>query len=449
MRLLIVFLVLIGLATQTAAAQEEACPAAVQAVLAEAASVCSGVEASQGCLAHAPAEVVPLGEVPLVFADPGDEISLESLYSLHLGGLVPDTGEWGVAMLRVPTDAAGRDAVLVLSGDADLRNSCSALMQQEVHIMLETEFRSGPGSNYPSLGMLPVGTTVLVNACNCTGNWLRAIGPDEQVGWVWSGSINELNDPDALPVVRRDTPVYGPMQAFCFRSALTEPPCVGAPENGLLIQAPPGTEPAHLRINQIDLGLSSTVFIQSQPGYTFNLEVLDGLASVTLDEFTLNAPRGVRVVVPLTADNTPAGPAILEWIEPADVAAVPIALLPIPVDVSASVPDPMPIIAGVEPCHVAPDQGPAPCRVHFLNADADPIQSLEAAFVDAPVGEWSDSAHTSPVVLEGDPTAGVLAWDAICSIGSANFIGSVTWQLTLVDAQGHRSAPVEASFNCG
>ena len=177
--------------------------------------------------------------------------------------------------------------------------------------------------------------------------------------------------------------------------------------------------------------------------------MIDGSANITLDGFTLDVPRGFRAVVPLNADNRPDGPARLELFTAADVANVPAELLPEVVDLAHALPESIPAIVGVEACQVAPDQSPTACRVHFVNADAEAIQTLDVAFLSAPEGEWSGSSHDSPTLLDGNSTSGVLAWEATCSVGSSIFVGPVAWQLTLTDVQGHRSEPFVASFNCG
>ena len=227
------------------------CTGFVTSTLAEAAATCAGSESNRACFAHGPLEVTTHNLQQMTIGTPGSTLSLDSLYALRSGALRPESGEWGIATLRVPVDADGHDVFLVLTGDAEMRNSCSALLQQAVQLTRETELRTGPGSQYASLSLLPAGTELQVNACNCTGNWLRAVAPDQRAGWIWVGSVEGLRDPAALPIVGQNTPVYGPMQAFCIRSGPAAADCSGAVENGLLIQSPHALQEARIQINQI------------------------------------------------------------------------------------------------------------------------------------------------------------------------------------------------------
>lgn len=450
-RLLILFALL--MVAQTALAQDGALPAAacqslVDDALAEARAACDDVAPNQVCFGHGPVEVALNDSGVPSFAAAGDTLSLDTVFSLRLGGFQAASGEWGLASLRVQGDEAGHDVLLMLSGDVEMRNTCSALLQQEVQLTHETELRAGPGSDFASVALLPEGTRLHVNACNCTGHWLRAIQADGQTGWIWKGSVDAFEGAEALPVVVLDSPVYAPMQSFCLRSESLEPSCPQAPANGVLIQTSSETGEAHLQINQVELGLTSTAFVQSQVGRQLTVSVLDGTGSVTLDGLTLAVPRGVRAVVPLNDDNRPAGPARLEVFTADDVAAVPVDLLPRPVALADALADTLPVITGVEPCLVLSDQAATNCRVHFVNAGAQAIVALDAQFVSAPEGAWESGVHPAPALLEGDATSGVVSWDATCSVGSTVFIGPVVWRLTLTDAEGQQSVPFEASFNC-
>ncbi|MBN1285837.1 MAG: hypothetical protein JXB47_10600 [Anaerolineae bacterium] len=133
-----------------------------------------------------------------------------------------------------------------------------------------------------------------------------------------------------------------PMQAFYLTTGIGEPACKEAPRDGLLVQTPTGTT-VHFMINGIEVGISSTAFIQSG-AEIFSLSALDGSIEVTAQGETQTVVPGRRVDVPMhrvrafgtTVRSVPdAPPAEPVFYDVDDVRGVPVNLLPEQVAVPA------------------------------------------------------------------------------------------------------------------
>jgi hypothetical protein len=60
--------------------------------------------------------------------------------------------------------------------------------------------RSGPGTNYPSIGVLQQGDTVLVIATDADGAWYNILLTDGTTGWL-AASVSEPVDQEAMGVL--------------------------------------------------------------------------------------------------------------------------------------------------------------------------------------------------------------------------------------------------------
>lgn len=415
--------------------------------IATTAQSCAEVASNEVCFGHKAIDTVVNCDTPPAFISPGDRVSLDATCALRSGAM-QTPGEWGVAVMKVPANDAGQDITFVMFGDVQVQNAASARSEMQVWVESDTEVRSGPGSHFSSLQTLAAGTVIRANACNCTRNWLRTVLDNRQVGWIPANRITILGDAEALPIVQADTPVYNSMQAFSLQSGAQQPECAEAPENGILIQAPSGLENVPLQINGVEIALNSTMFVQSQPGGDLTIEVLDGTARVTANDFSAYMLEGMRAVVPMSKDNLPTGLMRVELYASEDVAHLPLTLLPDLIDLATMPERETAHIVGVEKCTVLADRGETICAVHFVNPDGDAITRMDVEFVNAPQGKWNSSAQEPPALLDGDNISGRLAWNATCSLGGEIFIGPVVWSITLTDAQGNVSEPFEASFNC-
>lgn len=419
-----------------------------QTAIDQTAENCVGVGVNQICFGHAPvAPMVNRESVP-EFDTSGETMPITAMCALELGGLTAD-GQWGMAMMNVQPADTSVSVAYVLFGALQMQNAASSQSQMQVQINTPTDIRSGPGSEYESLGVLDVGTEVMVDACEGTRHWLRLVLEDGRVGWLPDANITVLGDVDTLPVVERDTPIYASMQAFSLHTGAVPAEAVGiVPDDGMLIQVPAGSAAIPVWINGVDMRLAGTVYVSAQPGGFMTVVALEGTVMLTANDFTVHVPAGATAAIPFSKDGIIEGLFAVTPTDAAVIGTLPFSLLPETVDAMTPLDQTAPIIVGLETCNVMSRLGPTACRLHFINPDGDAITRMDVEFVYAPEGEWVGSFREPPILIGGTTSSGQLEWDVSCSTGDCCFIGPIIWHITVTDAAGHVSAPFEASFNC-
>jgi hypothetical protein len=429
-----------------AGVQGQDCPIVVEEALVSAAS-CTSMGANEVCYGHGQIEALVNCENAPEFNSPGDVLPLNTLCTLRSSGMNA-AGDWGLAVMQVQPYASTNVVTMIVIGEAQMQNAASSLSLVEVQANTDLDIYSGPGSDFPVLAEISAGEILQTNACNCTRYWLRTVLEDGQIGWLPAGQVTVIGDANVLPVATVNTPIYEPMQAFTLQSVQQTRLCDEAPEDGVLIQTPDNAGAVPLKVNNVPMLVNGSVFVQSQPGGQQTIEVLAGEAQVTVDELTGIVPEGMRAMIPID-ENTPDGAMLVAPFAPEDVAALPLELLPEAFDAASGLEDNAPHIIGLEPCRVVSNAGETVCPVYFANRDGDAIVQMDVEFVSAPEGEWTGSTEVMPSLVEGDNVSGALSWGATCSLGrGGNFIGPVTWSITLTDEAGNISNPFEASFNC-
>lgn len=98
-----------------------------------------------------------------------------------------------------------------------------------------------------------------------------------------------------------------PLQAFYFRSSVGDNVCTEAPASGMVIQTPETTGTVSLTVNQVDISLGSTAYIQAQPDDFLYFYLLDGEATVTAFGQEKALGPGELVTVPINAQLEPTG----------------------------------------------------------------------------------------------------------------------------------------------
>jgi hypothetical protein len=118
------------------------------------------------------------------------------------------------------------------------------------------------------------------------------------------------------------------MQAFYFKTGLSDAPCSAAPDSGILIQTPQGAGKINLTANDVEISLGSTAYVQAQASGFMTVSVVEGQGTVTAAGTTVSVPAGTRARVPLDnalqANGAPIGP---EPYDDARLAVLPIGLL--------------------------------------------------------------------------------------------------------------------------
>lgn len=125
--------------------------------------------------------------------------------------------------------------------------------------------------------------------------------PGQSVSFLLFGDVEIVDASRAAAARLRSVPVYGPMQAFYFKSGFRDRPCQQAPASGILVRSPKNIE-ITLNINSVDVRLGSTAFLQTgEDALRFN--VLEGGAELTFDAETRFVPAGSFSSVPLDEET--------------------------------------------------------------------------------------------------------------------------------------------------
>lgn len=115
------------------------------------------------------------------------------------------------------------------------------------------------------------------------------------------------------------------LQSFYFQSAVGDSQCAEAPESGMLVQTPEGVAQVNLNINDVEIALGSTAFIQAEPEQDMRISVVEGEAAVTSSGETERVFAGTSTTVALDetgyADSAPTEAEAYE-IEPLEVLPV-------------------------------------------------------------------------------------------------------------------------------
>jgi hypothetical protein len=112
-------------------------------------------------------------------------------------------------------------------------------------------------------------------------------------------------------------------------------PCEEAPDSGILIQTPEGVGQITLNVNEAEVQLGSTVYLQTLADDEMAVNVVEHQATVSALGVTRFVPAGSRVRVPLDANLAANGPpSEPEPYDNADLAALPVGHMPLEVEVA-------------------------------------------------------------------------------------------------------------------
>src|SRR5690606_39586831 len=85
-------------------------------------------------------------------------------------------------------------------------------------------------------------------------------------------------------------------------------PCQEAPNSGLLIQTPEGEAEVTLLMNEANIQLRATAYVQAQAGENMTVYVIEGEATIEADGEERTLISGTSLTVPLNADGEVDGP---------------------------------------------------------------------------------------------------------------------------------------------
>src|SRR5690606_1156964 len=317
-------------------AQENSCPALVEAALSASEAACAATGRNEACYGHLSvnAELAPnAGNVS--FAQTGDIISVTALRTLRLSPLDVSAGIWGVALMRLqanlPDTLPGQNVNFLVFGNTEITNAVA----QETELNVTTPTGGIPADVYISpdetsavVGRIQDEQELVAVGRTQNADWVLVELPDspDSSGWLPASRLRAGTDLTALPVIEPGAPRYGPMQSFYLRTGISEPECAEAPPDGILAQTPEGVGTVTLAINQVEVAFGSTLFFRAQPDGDMILSVLEGAARAAAQGVSRPAVAGGRIRIPLNENLEPESPP--SDFEPYDE----VFLAPLPVD---------------------------------------------------------------------------------------------------------------------
>lgn len=278
------------------------------------------------------------GITDLRFEQQGDLADLDAIRSLQLSSQVDDN-TWGIAWLQLqaglPEDEPERNLTLLLFGDVRIQNEVEPAPEPvtlSITASGNLNVRGGPSTSDAVIGSLGAGQTVTADGRLEDSTWLHVRLDAEQTGWVFAELVSTEDDLSRLavldPAAETQTPRFGPMQAFTLETGADDPLCEEAPDSGLLVQTPEGVAEVTLRVNEVDIRLHSTAYLQAQASGEMTINLVEGSAQVEAAGEAVSVPAGTRVRVPLDANLQASGPpSDPEPYDDAALAALPLDIL--------------------------------------------------------------------------------------------------------------------------
>ncbi len=160
--------------------------------------------------------------------------------------------------------------------------------------------------------------------------------PGQNVLFVLFGDV-EVTNANADTEDTTDSEEVPPLQAFYFKTGLNDAPCDAAPDSGLMLQTPEGVGEINFNVNEVEITLGSTAYLQAQPEGDMTVSVLEGEVTIAAFGVTVTIPAGSSATVPMNDQMQASGPPEdSEPYDPSDLAALPVGLLEIPITIEAT-----------------------------------------------------------------------------------------------------------------
>lgn len=304
-------------------AQAIDCPSIVEIALAATDEFCAATGRNQACYGNVNLEVeAQVGTGDLQFSEPGDLVNVAQVKRLRLSPLDEQQQSWGVVLMRiqanVPDTLPGQNVTFLLFGDVEIENAGKSNIQPmtlEVMASRAVVVYERPSDTSSILAGIIANEKMIVDGQSSDNLWLRVRLPDDasKYGWidknnVTGENINQLPvidfEPESIQEIGES---FRPMQAFYFKTGLHDRPCSQAPDSGILIQAPEAAGPIELRVNDVDITLGSTAYLQAQPSGEMTISVIEGAALVEANGETRAVPAGTQVRVPMNENLAVSG----------------------------------------------------------------------------------------------------------------------------------------------
>ena len=296
-----------SVSAQSGTGNPDSCPQIVQLALDNVDTLCGTLEEGQACYGHVLIDVTPhTGIDELAFNEEGDIEELLKLKAIRLSPMDPLRGLWGVALMKLRaymTYADPEPVTFLLFGDVDIQNNVTRNETIDVTAIAYSNVRLRPSPNAGVIGVLQPGEITAANGRTENSEWVRVSLPETgRVGWTYVPNLRSEQSIESLEIVDANGPYFGPMQAFFLSSGVDDAGCPESPQSGLLIQTPEGVAEVTLLVNEVNIQLQATAYIQADPGGDMTIGLLSGQGWVEAGGTYQPVFAGSQVRIPLGED---------------------------------------------------------------------------------------------------------------------------------------------------
>lgn len=320
---------------------EQLCPVAVEDSFTATEILCSDVASGEACIGNGRVDSVFNADVGTAFSQANDRVQLTSLEQMSLAS----GSTWTVmrAQLELATTDGGDIATGTLFAYGNLtltdtgRVASGSAQNGTVIAARGMNVRRTPGNDGVAVWQLQGGQQIIVTGISADREWIRMIIPNEfaGTGWVYAPYIEVDGGDETLAIVNEGSPIpdlappeFAPAQSYELLSAPAIDGC-DAPVSGLLLQSPSGTPDAlRLQINNAEIQISGTVFIQALVGEVLRISVLEGQATAIANGSEATAMSDSRINVPLDINLVVNGAPQVEAFNVNELTGVPTRILP-------------------------------------------------------------------------------------------------------------------------
>lgn len=313
--------ILLVLGVSTGLAQEDSVCTALQATaFTQTGILCATTAPGSMCYGHPNLTAVfEAPTTPDFFSRPGDQAELAIVESFAAStadtAVTPNT--WGVALLNVqaslPTEVingplGGKGAVYVVTGGVEVTDATppEALVEPmsqgiSVSTIAEADLRIAPVAlDTPTstnvVARIPSESEVSADAVTDDGDWVRVVF-NNMPGWVSRAVIDSSVNLSELSVIGEDN--FTPMQSINITPDVPGSAC--GLVAGLFVQGP-DVVPVDIRVNGVDVRISSSVLFIPHADGTMSIYVISGLVTLFPNDpdLRVSIPPGFKTIINLS-----------------------------------------------------------------------------------------------------------------------------------------------------
>lgn len=331
------------------------CPTLVEESFTAVEQVCTGLTAGDACIGNGTIEGVSSIE-GLQFSQPGNIARLTSFDALNIRTSNTPGSVWSVMTAQFELNSTDGSVPVgvqtLLFGNVTLtdegRVGGGGAQDATVIAGRGMNVRRTPETTGVIVWQLQPNEQILATGRTADQEWIRIQIPNQfqGIGWVYAPYLEVSGGADSLPTVTVNSPApeltapdFGPMQAITLETANFPAECTAAPPSGMLMQTPSGLpDDVRLQVNGAEITFNGAIFVQSTAATALQVYVLEGQATVTALDTSVDAGVGTFVTVTLDAESNASGAPLAANFDPAAFEVLPIRLLNRQFVLSASAP---------------------------------------------------------------------------------------------------------------